>query len=87
MFSREECEAVVSRMWPYLDGALEPSEHARIVSHLESCGGCRSHMSFARGFLEAVRSAADDPESFGALELKVRAALAAEGFPDARDGR
>lgn len=79
---RSECEAVVRRLWPYLDGALADAERERVVQHLEFCAGCASHFDFARAFLDAVaRAQAGAPEAeLTELRARVVGALAAEGF-------
>jgi len=75
-----ECEAIVKRMWPHLDGALSEADRERVVRHLEECDACRSHFKFAREFLEAIHHAQPDEAEFSRLRDKVVAALAAEGF-------
>lgn len=75
---RYDCDDVVRRLWPHLDGALPESERAAVVAHLEACGGCRSHYDFARAFLEAVGKAAPRAEDFAALRRRVEGAIAAE---------
>lgn len=79
---RSECEAVVRRLWPYLDGALAGDDRERVAQHLEFCAGCASHFDFARAFLDAVaRAQAGAPqEELGELRSRVLDALAAEGF-------
>lgn len=76
--TRTECEAIVARLWPHLDGALPESEHARVVAHLERCDGCRSHYDFAQAFLDAVHRAApeEDDARFAALRTRVERAVA-----------
>lgn len=81
MPTRLECEEVVARLWPHLDGALPESERERVIAHLEGCAGCTSRYEFARAFLEAVRRTGAEPEEFGALRDRVRAALAGGGSP------
>lgn len=81
-FDAAECEAIVRRMWPHLDGVLSSTERERVTRHLEECGNCRSHFDFARSFLEAVHKtrAADNDADVTRLRQRVMAALAAEGF-------
>jgi mycothiol system anti-sigma-R factor len=76
--TRLECEEVVARLWPHLDGALPDSERERVIAHLEGCAGCTSHYEFARAFLDAVRRSEEAPEEFGALRDRVRAAIASQ---------
>lgn len=78
--NRDECEAVVRRLWPHLDGMLPESERDRVTRHLENCADCRSHFDFARAFLDAVSAAYSAPEVSPALRARVMAALAGEGF-------
>lgn len=73
--TRLECEEVVARLWPHLDGALPESERERVIAHLQGCAGCTSHYEFARAFLEAVRRSGTEPTEFGALRDRVRARI------------
>jgi anti-sigma factor (TIGR02949 family) len=75
---RFDCDEVVRRLWPHLDGALPESERERVVAHLEGCDGCRSHHDFAQAFLEAVRRAAPVDRRLEGLRARVEAAVAAE---------
>lgn len=80
-FDSTDCDQIVARLWPHLDGALPESARARIVEHLRSCTECRSHFDFAKAFLEAVsaaRPARATPDDL--LRTRVLAALAGEGF-------
>lgn len=76
--SRTECEEIVGRLWPHLDGALPESERARVVAHLEGCAGCRSHYDFATAFLDAVHEATAGKDEFAALRERVSRAVAGE---------
>lgn len=79
MTRREDCEAVVRQLWPYLDGYLADENREAIIRHLEGCATCQSHFDFAAEFLAAV--ALSDPPvgmDVSALERRVIAALAAE---------
>lgn len=75
-----DCDAVVARLWPHLDGALPDSERERVAQHLRECTGCRSHFDFAQAFLDAVHSARPTPAADDGLRQRVLTALAAEGF-------
>ena len=75
---RSECEEVVLRLWPHLDGALPESERPRVIAHLEECVGCRSHYDFARAFLAAVHRAAPGDDEFAALRERVEHAIGGE---------
>lgn len=79
-FSREDCETIVRRLWPHLDGRLPDSERDRVAQHLAMCTDCRSHFDFARAFLDAVHAITPEGEGTEALRTRVLAALAAEGF-------
>lgn len=75
--SRLECEEVVGRLWPHLDGALPEGERERVIAHLQECTGCRSHYDFARAFLDAVHRARSEGSEFEALRERVGRAVAA----------
>ncbi len=77
MQNHAECEAIVRRLWPFLDGALPENEKARIIAHLERCTNCSSHFAFAQAFLEAVREAKPPTDEYAALRLRVMGALSA----------
>ena len=76
--SRPECEEIVARLWPHLDGALPESERQRVISHLEECDGCRSHYDFAQAFLDAVHRSEPPVDGLAAIRARVTRAIAAE---------
>ena len=80
MVNRAECEHVVRRLWPYLDGALSEDERERVVRHLEVCRDCHSHFDFATAFLDAVAAARPHLKVDDRLRTRVLGALSAEGF-------
>ena len=75
-----DCDAVVARLWPYLDGALPESDRERVVQHLRDCTACQSHFDFAQAFLDAVHAARPAAAANDELRQRVLTALAAEGF-------
>ena len=79
-FSRADCEAIVRRLWPYLDGKLPDTDRDRVAEHLTTCQACASHFDFARAFLDAVHAMHPEATSDDALKQRVLAALSAEGF-------
>lgn len=79
-FSPEECQAIVRRMWPYLDDVLTERDRDLVAQHLAECAQCQSHFVFARSFLDAVRMAQGPVADFPALQGRVLSALLAEGF-------
>jgi anti-sigma factor (TIGR02949 family) len=82
MPDRLDCEQVVRRLWPFLDGALPDTDRVRVARHLDACGGCRSHFDFASAFLDAVHAVRPGESEFSALRGRVVDALATEGFPN-----
>lgn len=80
MVSRANCEYVVKRLWPYLDGVVSEEDRERIVHHLEVCGDCHSHFDFANAFLDAVAAARPHLPIGSDLRSRVMGALTAEGF-------
>ena len=77
---RTECEAIVRRLWPFLDDRLLDSEREQVTAHLEQCGDCLSHFDCARAFLEAVHAARPEVEHDEALRARVLAALTDQGL-------
>jgi anti-sigma factor (TIGR02949 family) len=77
---RSECEAVVRRLWPYVDDKLPDSDRERVTRHLEECADCLSHFDFARAFLDAVHAARPPANEDEALRARVIAALNDQGL-------
>jgi anti-sigma factor RsiW len=72
---RSECEAIVRRLWPYVDDKLPEWDRERVTRHLEECADCLSHFDFARAFLDAVHAALPPAKDDDALRARVIAAL------------
>src|SRR3954469_16501664 len=77
---RSECEAIVRRLWPYLDDKLPDTDKERVTRHLEECGDCASHFDYARAFLDAVHAARPAVEADDALRVRVLTALSDHGL-------
>ena len=80
MVNRADCEYVVMRLWPYLDGVVSEEDRELIVQHLEVCRDCHSHYDFANTFLDAVAAARPHLLISSDLRSRVLGALTAEGF-------
>jgi anti-sigma factor (TIGR02949 family) len=78
--SLNDCDSIVRRLWPFLDGKLPESDRAIIVAHLADCVHCRSHFDFARAFLEAVHTVRPSEAADDRLRARVLAALLEQGF-------
>ena len=76
----QNCEAIVRRLWPHLDGRLPESDRERVTKHLELCNDCRSHFDFAKAFLDAVHAASPNEQTSEDLRQRVIVALTKEGF-------
>lgn len=77
---RRECEAIVRRLWPYLDDALADADKERVTRHLQECDDCMSHFDYARAFLDAVHAARPTIEADHALRARVLTALSDNGI-------
>jgi anti-sigma factor RsiW len=75
-----DCEAVVRRLWAYLDGALDDAEQRAVEAHLAECVHCPPHFAFERAFLHAIAATRVEPGDRSALRARVLDALATEGF-------
>jgi anti-sigma factor RsiW len=80
-----DCQAVVRRLWDYLDGALDATDAAGIDTHLGHCERCPPHFAFERAFLRAVRAARAEHGELAALRGRVLASLESEGFVGGRE--
>lgn len=71
------CERMESKILPYLDGRLKPSEQAEVEKHLVGCAACETRASEFRavfGLLDELPMI----EPSGAFDAHVRARVAAE---------
>lgn len=46
-----DCNAVLARLWEYLDGELPPEERATFAAHLRRCVPCGRCGCFERAYL------------------------------------
>src|SRR3954471_8344014 len=76
---RSECEAIVRRLWPYVDDKLSYLDRESVKRHLEECADCLSHFDFATAFLNAVHAARPRVNEDSALRERVIAALNDQG--------
>jgi mycothiol system anti-sigma-R factor len=79
-----DCESIVRRLWPFLDGKLPETDRAIIVQHLAECTACRSHFDFAQAFLQAVHALRPAEAANDTLRARVLAALVADGYSATR---
>jgi anti-sigma factor (TIGR02949 family) len=77
---RSECEAIVRRLWPYLDDVLGETDKERVTRHLQECEDCLSHFDYAQAFLDAVHAARPIVEADDALRTRVLTALTDNGL-------
>lgn len=52
------CRQAVTRLWEYLDGALDPHDHAALDAHLAWCLRCCGELEFARELRGLLRDRA-----------------------------
>lgn len=48
------CRELVELLTDYIDGALEPSEQARLDTHLRDCDGCANALEQFRATIEVT---------------------------------
>ena len=53
-FAPLSCRELVELVTAYLEGALEPGEHARFEEHLAACDNCTAYLEQLRQTLVAV---------------------------------
>jgi predicted anti-sigma-YlaC factor YlaD len=64
------CRELVELVTEYLEGAMEPSERARLDEHLSGCRSCRHYLKQMRGTIKTVgqlREESVTPEAQDAL--------------------
>ncbi len=72
------CEESLARVYEYLDGELDASEHEAVRGHLAKCRKCYPYFDFERLFLDYVHELGASEESRPGLADRVREMLAAE---------
>ncbi len=55
------CDQVISKLWEYLDGALDDARAAKIREHLEMCARCLPQYNFEVAFLELLKRNSSQP--------------------------
>lgn len=74
-----DCEAVMRRLWDYLDGELDASRRAQVAAHLEACRACAGHFAFEQSFLDLMGKVREgEPGASGELRSRVAELLARE---------
>ena len=73
-----DCGHVIRELWDWLDGEMAPDRLDAIREHLAICRGCRSHMAFARTFLEHVHAEPQTDQEVESLLARVRELLGRE---------
>lgn len=69
-----DCNALIARLYTYLDGELDAAGCAEVQAHLEACSGCVDHAGFEEAVLQLVRAKCCEPAPEGLLE-RLRTAL------------
>ena len=75
MMPMMDCDAVLRKLWDYLDRELTEDRMHEIEMHLEQCEKCRPQADFRRAFRSAVTGARDAAGDTAALTERVRRAL------------
>lgn len=80
METMPDCDAVMRRLWDYLDGELTEDRMTAIREHLSMCSRCQPQAAFERAFLAAVAKARRDHSKPISLGERVRTALRSQGY-------
>lgn len=72
------CEESLARVYEYLDGELDATEHDAVHRHVEKCRKCYPHFDFERMFLDYVHEVGAGEQPNPELERRVRELLARE---------
>ncbi len=73
-----DCEAVLRKLWDFLDHELTPDRLQAVEAHMQECQHCMPHLVFRDVFRRAVVEARDEVGDTTALAERVRRALRAQ---------
>lgn len=73
--TQTECQAVLSRLYAYLDGEIAEGEAGEVDRHLEMCVECARRFGFERELKELVRRKCDEGVSSPGLTDIIRERL------------
>jgi mycothiol system anti-sigma-R factor len=72
-----DCQALLEKLYVFVDAELGEEECAALQRHVDACAGCMGHVEFERAFKEFVkRRCGGDPIPEG-LADRVRASVRA----------
>lgn len=72
------CEEALARVYEYLDGELDASQHEGVRLHLQKCRKCYPYFDFERLFLDYIHELGAADQSRPGLENRIRSVLAAQ---------
>jgi anti-sigma factor (TIGR02949 family) len=75
-----DCQAVLQRLWEFLDGELCAEDSAAFHAHLAMCSKCYPQYNFEKAFLDALAQCQCQRCAPHELRAKVFTALRSEGF-------
>ncbi|MCI0433925.1 MAG: zf-HC2 domain-containing protein [Gemmatimonadetes bacterium] len=55
------CEAVMARLWAFIDGELELASEIEVREHLEACERCYPQFDFQHAYFRLMRRLAAQP--------------------------
>lgn len=76
--SELSCEEALARVYEFLDGELDASQHDGVRRHLQKCRRCYPYFDFERLFLDYIHELGAAEESSPGLEDRIREVLAAQ---------
>lgn len=77
-----ECEAIVRRLWDYLDGRLTLDSRDQVEAHLAVCAACPPHFAFAGRLRDALAARRTAQPEGGEERLRSRVRQALEAIVD-----
>jgi len=75
-----DCDAVMRRLWDYLDHELTPEAEGAVREHLAVCRRCHPQHDFEAAFLRALSAARRTHTQPTRIKARVLEALIGEGF-------
>lgn len=75
-----DCDAVMRRLWDYLDDELTPEREQQVSAHLALCRRCYPQLEFERAFLAKLAATRNSLLRGSQVRARVLAALRTAGF-------
>jgi anti-sigma factor (TIGR02949 family) len=70
-----DCNALLERLWAYLDGEVDEAEYLHLEEHIARCLGCRHHADFEVRLREIIQTKCRGEQAPARLREELRRLL------------